>query len=163
MSIFIKKNKNPYDNFKINSSKLIQRTLSTKKELRLNSSFKCTNQRLLLSGILKGTESILNNKNKFSGYMNEYHSIVAKLTFKRPDRIHQPKGSIKFNPKAFGFKKSTSKVLNKLAINNVNDKFKNNPEIQDSNNVINNEDKNSLYKTNNKIITIHANPELRKK
>ena len=79
------------------------------------------------------------------------------------NKIHQPKGSIKFNPKAFVFKKSTSKILNKLPINNVNHEFKYNPEIQDSNNVINNENINSLYKTNNKIITIHANPDLRKK
>ena len=87
MSFFIKKN--PYDKFKIKSSKYLQRPL-TNKEFRSISSTKNSSQRLILSKILKGTKSILRNKNKFSGYMNEYQSIVTKNTFKRPDIQNYP-------------------------------------------------------------------------
>ena len=83
MSVFIKMN--PYDKFKTSSKKLIQRRLFPKKEQRLDSDFKSNSQRCLLSKILKGTKSILRNKSQFSVYMNEYQSIVAKSTFKRPD------------------------------------------------------------------------------
>ena len=33
---------------------------------------------------------MLKNKNKFSGYMKEYQSIVEKSTFKRPDIQNYP-------------------------------------------------------------------------
>ena len=88
MSFFIKKN--PYDNFKISSNKLMSRNLSAKNDTRLNCNIKSSSQRFLLSKILKGTKSILRNKIKFSGYMNEYQSIVAKSTFKRPDIQNYP-------------------------------------------------------------------------
>ena len=87
MSFFVEKN--PYDKFKIKSSKYLQRPL-TNKEFRSISSTKNSSQRLILSKILKGTKSILRNKNKFSGYMNEYQSIVTKNTFKRPDIQNYP-------------------------------------------------------------------------
>ena len=88
MSFFIKKN--PYDNFKISSNKLMSRNLSAKNDTRLNCDIKSSSQRFLLSKILKGTKSILRNKIKFFGYMNEYQSIVAKSTFKRPDIQNYP-------------------------------------------------------------------------
>ena len=87
MSIFIKKN--IYDKFKINSSKCIQRP-SSLKEKKSFSANKNNSQLYLLSKILKGTKSILKNKKKFSGYMNEYQSIVSKSTFKRPDIQEYP-------------------------------------------------------------------------
>ena len=87
MSFFIKKN--PYDKFKIKSSKYIQRPIINK-EFRSISSTKNSSQRVILSKILRGTKSILKNKNKFSGYMNEYQSIVVKNTFKRPDIQNYP-------------------------------------------------------------------------
>ena len=117
MSIFIKNN--PYDKFIINSSKLIKRTLSTKKDLSLNSSLKCTNQRLLLSAILKGTKSILNNKLKFSGYMNEYQTIVAKLTFKRPDIQNYPLLRKEFSSMIPVKNQKIEKKRNKTTIKNV--------------------------------------------
>ena len=87
MSFFIKNN--PYDKFKINSNKFIHRPLKNK-ELSSSSISANNSQRFLLSKILKGTKSILKSKSKFSGYMNEYQSIVAKSTFKRPDIQNYP-------------------------------------------------------------------------
>ena len=88
MSYFLKKN--PYDKFKINSNKLVYRRLFAKKEPNLDSDSKSNTQRLLLSKILKRTKSILKSKNKYSGYMDEYQSIVEKSTFKSPDIQNYP-------------------------------------------------------------------------
>ena len=68
----------------------MSRNLSAKNDARLNYDIKSSSQRFLLSKILKGTKSILRNKIKFSGYMNEYQSIVAKPTFKSPDIQNYP-------------------------------------------------------------------------
>ena len=73
--------KNPYDKFKLNYT---HSTIKPKKKARPFSS-NTTNRSMLLNTILKGTKSILKNKIKFTGYMNEYRSIVARATFKRPD------------------------------------------------------------------------------
>ena len=88
MSYFIKNN--PYNIFKVNSNRLIYRRLFAKKEPNIDSDSKNNTQRLLLSKILKKTKSILKNKNKFSGYMDEYQSLVAKSTFKSPDIQNYP-------------------------------------------------------------------------
>ena len=88
MSYFIKKN--PYDKFKVNSNKLVYRRLFAKKKPNLDSDSKSNTQRLLLSKILKRTKSILKSKNKYSGYMDEYQSIVEKSTFKSPDIQNYP-------------------------------------------------------------------------
>ena len=82
---FIKKS--PYDKFKISSKKLI---IHTPKTLLRPFSSSQTTQSLLLNKILKGTKLMLKNKNKFSGYMKEYQSIVEKSTFKRPDIQNYP-------------------------------------------------------------------------
>ena len=77
----LKKKKNPYDKFKLNYT---HSAIRPKKKSR-PFSFNTTNRSMLLNTILKGTKSILKNKIKFTGYMNEYRSIVARATFKRPD------------------------------------------------------------------------------
>ena len=86
MSFIVKKN--PYDQFKLNSN-LNDSTKKIKKKMRAFSS-KETNRSMLLNTILKSTKSILKSKTKFTGYMNEYRSIVAKSTFKRPDIQYYP-------------------------------------------------------------------------
>ena len=83
MSFIVKKN--PYDQFKLNSnSNSNDSTKKIKKKMRAFSS-KETNRSMLLNTILKGTKSILKSKIKFTGYMNEYRSLVAKSTFKRKE------------------------------------------------------------------------------
>ena len=64
-------------------------------------------------------------------------------------------------------KKTTTKILTKITIKNVKEEEKEknvNFAFQDSdNNNANNDDANNLYKTDKKIVTIHANPDLRRK
>ena len=139
MSMIIKKN--IYDKFKLNSTKHIQSPTSLR-EIKSFSENKSNSQRYLLSKILKGTKSILKSKKKFSGYMNEYQSMVSKSTFKRPDIQDYPllrkevsslipiKSQIIINQKT----KKIIKTLFKKKINyeSFKEKFKNNQSISTS-------------------------------
>ena len=75
MSILLIK-KNLYDRFKLKSLK--SNLNESKSQIDIQN-------RNLLVNILKGTKSLLNNQNKFSGYMKDYKAIISKSTFKSPD------------------------------------------------------------------------------
>ena len=129
MSFFIKKN--PYDILK---AKLIQKKLS--EEPILDSNLKSRGQKFTLNKILKGTKSILKNKIKFSGYMKEYQSIVAKSTCRSPDIKNYPLISKKFSPmiplktqriKDIMTKDFIKKLLNKpMNLQTFTERYKNN-------------------------------------
>ena len=87
----------------------------------------------------------------------------------RNQRIPEQKGSVKLLPRANVIKRTISiKLKNKTLNNNFEENLKKGQENEKSinlilNNLTNEMDINDLYQTDKKIVTIHANPDLRSK
>ena len=121
---------------------------------------------ILLSSIKfsKDYQKVVFEENEiYANLRREKDRKKIKIQKKESNRICQRKSSVRI--KGNILRKKASKVLNKITINNLKEEQEKNVNfsLEDSNKEIYNEDINNLYKTNKKIITIHANPDLRKK
>ena len=129
--------------------------------------------------ILLSSIKFSNNYQKISFKEDEIYMVLRKERDKKKfktqrssnPRLLEHKGSVKFIPKGSSlFKKNLSIKLNKISSFNLKEEIKKEQEkIVNFN--INNIDKepnnpndvNNLYKTSKKIVTIHANPDLKNK